>query len=164
MDRVKVCKLVCILGPGSTGVALGDTHHRAIRSVTGGETDPVEERMEAVLLADAKLAEDEVDDVIVCGDASERVECVEGLVEVEQEHLMWEGSRYRMLCLSKRSKRNGHGLLLADVSEERGLRVGVADSDERQDGVAQFSDARACQGRGFDRCVGGFSCERRSGS
>jgi hypothetical protein len=127
-------------------------------------SEPVEEHMEAVLLADAKFAEDEVDDVIVCGDARERVECAEGLVEVEQEHLMWEGSRYSVLCLSKRSKRNGHGLLLADVGEERGLRVGAADSDERQNGVAQFSDARPGQGGGFDSCVGGVTCQRSSGS
>ena len=41
-------------------------------------------RSELLLFADAELAEDEVDDVIVCGDAGERVEGVEGLVEVEQ--------------------------------------------------------------------------------
>jgi hypothetical protein len=44
------------------------------------------------LLADAELAEDEVEDVVGGGGAREGVEGVEGFVEIEKDHLV--GDRY----------------------------------------------------------------------
>lgn len=49
------------------------------------------------LLANAELAEDEVEDVVGGGGAGEGVEGVEGFVEIEQDHLVGDGCRDTLL-------------------------------------------------------------------
>jgi hypothetical protein len=47
--------------------------------------------LEAGLFADAEFAEDEIQDVVAGGGAGERVEGAEGVIEVEEDHLVGDG-------------------------------------------------------------------------
>lgn len=54
------------------------------------------------LLADAELAEDEIEDVFGGGGAGEGVEGMEGFVDIEEDHLVGDGCGDTPLCSLER--------------------------------------------------------------
>ena len=75
-------------------------------------------------LADAEGAEDQIQDVVGCGFSGEFVQCVEALVEIQQDHLV------RSLCacgfhrLLKRGSSTADSIMLAEVGQGCTARAG----------------------------------------
>ena len=96
-----------------------------------------------------------VEDVVAGGGAGEGVERSEGLVEVEENHLVGDVCDCGVGCTDEGGERRVDGLLLAEVGEQRGFGSGGAGCDEREDGCAKFWDAVAGERGGFYWCGGG---------
>ena len=95
----------------------------------------------AGLFADAEFAEDEIKDVVAGGGTGESVEGVEGVVEIEKEHLVGNGASRSLPGLGESGQCGCDGLLLAEVGEESCLGRGRRGRDVREDCRAEFVNA-----------------------
>lgn len=105
---------------------------------------------EVGLFADAELAEDEVQDVIVCSGAGESIKGIESFIKVEENHLVGDDSDDGLLCPAERSKRGRNRLLLAEICEESAFCTRSFLYEARKDGATKFWDTGSCQGRRFE--------------
>lgn len=92
--------------------------------------------MEVILLADAEGGEDEVENVVGGGGSGEGVERGEGVVEVDQQHLVGDGSGCGGGGALQGGEGREDGLALAQVGDERGLLLGGGCSGGLHDGAA----------------------------
>ncbi len=67
----------------------------------------------------------------------------EGFVEIEKDHLVGDGVGGGLLSAGQGCCCCRDGLLLAEVGEERGVGGGGGRGDVREDGGAEFGEARA---------------------
>ncbi len=87
------------------------------------------------LFSDTELAEDNVENVIARRGASEGVECLESVVEVEENYLVGDGCcylPYSTECCQRRRNRP----LLAEICEEGSLYGWSFSGEKREDGAA----------------------------
>jgi len=89
-------------------------------------------------------------DVVAGGGAGEDIECGEGFVEVEENHLVGDLRDGGLGCAGEGGEYGGDGLLLAEIGEESVVGCGGRGGDAAEDCSAEFGDALAGERRGFD--------------
>src|SRR6266536_1809867 len=106
--------------------------------------------MKIILLSDAERAKDQVENVVGGGGAGDFVERAEGVVEVEEKHLVGDASGNGVGGAVQSGERVGDQFVVADVGEKSGFggRGGAGDVVEDLD--AEFGDAFAAESGGED--------------
>ena len=101
-------------------------------------------RVRLDLLPDAERTEDQVEDIVGRGRAGDFVERAQGIVEIEQQHLVGDMRGYCVVGGIESGEGVCDQFLMADVGQESAFDLCPFSAEMPEDRPAQVRDALAC--------------------